>query len=97
MAWIEIDYRNMLGKADQLENLARDLKKISSQDLQNVQSGVNQCWHGSASEMYKKKLGTYSRQVDSHAQTLLDLARALRGAAERYQDLERIANSIFGG
>lgn len=97
MAWIDVDYRNMLRKADQLESLARDLQNISSRDLQNVQSGVNQCWQGSASELYKKKLRTFSRQVDSHARTLLDLAGNLRRAAERYERLERIGNSIFGG
>lgn len=97
MAWIEVDYQNMLEKADQLENLAKDLQKISNQDLQKVQSGVNQCWHGSAAELYKKKLGIYSQQVASHALAFLVLARALRGAAKKYQDLEHIANSIFGG
>ena len=40
MAFIEIDYRDTLRKANELDGLARELRSIASRDLQDLQSGI---------------------------------------------------------
>lgn len=96
MGFIDIDYRDTLKKANQLEALAMELRSIAARDLQNVQSGVGRTWRGSAAELYKKRAQTLSRQAEAQARDLQSLARGLRQAAERYRRLEAAANAIFG-
>ena len=97
MALIEVDYHDALRKADRLDELARELRNIAAQDLQNIQSGASRSWKGSASELYQKRLRTHKQQVEAHAKDCQSLANSLRKAAKRYQQLEMLANSIFGG
>lgn len=97
MALIEIDYRDAMKKADRLDELAQELRNLAAQDLQSIQSGVSRGWKGSASELYQKRLKSYKQQVEAHAKDCQALAASLRNAAKRYQQLEALANSIFGG
>lgn len=96
MALIDIDYQDTLKKADRLEALASNLRSISTRNLQDLQAGVGRTWRGSAAELYRKRTQTFSRQVESQAKELQNMARSLRAAAERYRRLEELANSIFG-
>lgn len=95
MALIDIDYRDTLRKAERLESLARELRNVSSRDLQELQSGGGRAWSGSASEMYRKRARTLSQKTAQQAKDLEKLARSLREAAERYRMLEMAANAIF--
>jgi len=97
MALIDIDYRDTLRKAEQLERLASELRSISTRDLQDLRSGVGRTWRGSAAELYKKRSRTFSRQIESQAKELQRMARSLRQSAERYRRLEILAKGIFGG
>lgn len=96
MSVVEIDYRDTLKKADQLEELARELRTIASRDLQDLQSGVSRAWKGSSAERYKKHAQTLSRQVEAQAKNLQNAAKGLRRTAERYRFLESGANRFFG-
>lgn len=95
MAFIDIDYQDTLQKAAQLENLAAELRRVSTHDLAELQSCRN--WRGSAAEVYKKKTKILSQQVNAQANDLQKLASSLRQAAERYRWLEQVSHSIFGG
>lgn len=97
MAFIEIDYWDTIKKADQLEELARDLRNIAAGDLSRIQSGVSRNWQGSAAQLYQKRTRTFSSQVEGQARQLQALARELRQAAERYRRLEQLASGLFGG
>ena len=97
MALIEVDYLDALRKADRLDELAQELRSLATQDLQSIQSGVSRSWKGSASELYQKRMRTYRQQVEAHANDCKNLASGLRTAAKRYQQLEMLANGIFGG
>lgn len=96
MTSIEIDYRDTIKKADHLEALAKELRKVASRDLQELQSGMGRSWRGSAAEMYKKRTTTFSRLIESRAKELEGLAQSLRQSAERYHWLEMTAQNIFG-
>lgn len=97
MAFIDIDYQDTLQKAAQLENLAAELRRVSTRDLLELQSCVGRTWRGSSAELYKKKAKVLSQQVNAQANDLQKLANSLRQAAERYRFLEQMAHNIFGG
>jgi len=97
MGLIDIDYRDTLRKADQLERLASELRGISTRELQNLRSGVGRSWWGSSAEMYKKRSVTLSRQIESQARDMQRMANSLRQSAERYRRLEILSKTIFGG
>lgn len=96
MSVIEIDYQDTLKKVEQLEALAGELKKVSSDNLRNLQSGVDQGWKGSSAELYKKRMKALSELIDARAGDLQNTANGLRKAAEHYHRLETIAGTIFG-
>lgn len=96
MSSIEIDYRDTLKKAEQLDSLSRELRAIASRDLSDLQSGVNQAWQGSCAELYKKRVRELAQQVEAQARTFQSIAGGLRRTAERYRILESTANGIFG-
>lgn len=96
MALIEIDYVDTIRKAEELEQLARELKSISANGLEEIKSGIDAGWKGSASVLYKKKINELSHQLASQAEDLLKIAERLGKTAKRYQKLEQMAKNIFG-
>lgn len=96
MAFIEIDYRDTLRKANELDRLARELRSIASRDLQDLQSGIGRSWRGTPAQQYQKRARTLSQKTLSQAKDLEKMARSLRAAAERYRMLELAAHTIFG-
>lgn len=97
MSSIDINYHDMIKKAERLESLAGDLRLIVSNNLNDMRSGANQNWKGSSAELCKKRMQQLSHRIDGQAKSLQSAASELRAAAERYRRLESIANSIFGG
>ena len=66
MAMIEMDYADSLRKASQLESLARELRKIATNDIENIQANINGAWQGSAAEMYKRRVNTFEQDVQAY-------------------------------
>lgn len=97
MPFLNIDYRDTLRKADELADLASEIRSIAQSDLPQLQSAAERSWRGSASEIYQKKVCTFSNQTRGQAKELQDLARSLKGRAQYYQYLERLGLSLFGG
>ena len=95
MAAIEINYQDVMKKAERLEALAADLRRLSANDLQELLAGVGHGWNGSAAELYKKRTRTMSHQIEGRAKELESMAKNLQRAAERYRRLEVLANTIF--
>lgn len=96
MSVIEINYQDMVKKAERLESLAGNLRSIASRDLSDMQSSVNQGWKGSSAELCKKRMRQMAHRIESQAKSLQNAANALRTSAERYRRLENLANNIFG-
>ena len=97
MSIINVNYKDMLKKADRFESLAGELKSIAANDLNDMQSGMNQGWKGSSAELCKKRMQQMSHRIEGQAQALQAAANVLRAAAEGYRILENITNGIFGG
>ena len=97
MAIIDIDWRDTIEKAKQLESLAGELQNVINNELLSIQDGAGSRWQGSAADLYRKKARTYVRQMQSEQKNLRSLANSLRKAAETYRDLERLGSSLFGG
>lgn len=97
MAIIDIDWRDTMNKADQLDDLAEELQHLIYCELTDMEDGAGSRWQGSAAELYRKKARTYVRQIQSEQKNLRSLARGLRKTAETYRDLEQLGKSLFGG
>lgn len=97
MALINIDYKDTMNKAEQLEAKAKELRKLANRNLESIQSTSRKNWTGSASKLYEKRLNTFSRQMLSQANTLERLAKELYAASRFYHTIETSAEQIFGG
>lgn len=88
---IEMDYQNMIRKADRLEELARQLKAIADNDLGTLQKNIRVAWKGSSGELYQQKVNKLNANLQSEIITLNRNARGIRNAAENMRRIEESA------
>ena len=96
MGIIDIDWRDTINKAEQLESLAGDLQRVIDNELQRLQDAAGNRWQGAAAELYRKKARTFVQQMQSEQKELRNLALSLKKTAQVYRDLEKLGNTIFG-
>ena len=88
---IEMDYQNMIRKADRLEELSRQLKAIADNDLGGLQKNVRSAWKGSSGELYQQKLNKLTANLQSQITALNRNARGIRTAAANMRRIEEAA------
>ena len=84
---IYIKYQAVMKKAEQLEELANELKIIAEKNV----SGCNvsqSMWKGESGDTCDQKLRKMEATIKKHAQELMGTARALRKTAERQYQIE---------
>ena len=97
MALIDVDYRDVINKAERLDDAARELRCVAENEMRCVQSDARRNWSGSASELYQKRMGTYISRLAAQADDLQKLAKSLRKTAEKYEKIEKLAQTLFKG
>ncbi|MBR2100379.1 MAG: hypothetical protein IJ927_03515 [Eubacterium sp.] len=92
MALININYREVIRKAEELESLAAELNR-TCEGLQNLMSISYSNWTGDTANQYTNKIKGLYVKTKSQANSLSQTAGALRRKAEFYNMIE----SSFGG
>ena len=92
---IFIDYRDTLRKADELDNLARQIENRVLDYMGRSGSIAQAAWTGTTAEIYKRKNMQIMDKLSGHARELRSTAEGIRKAANYYKWLEEQANAIF--
>lgn len=95
MALIELNYQDTINKAEQLEELAAEMKTICSKDIGGANDVCSSIWKGDASTAYQKKLNQIQSKIEKRADTLNSTANSLGGVARRLKQAEDFAKSLF--
>ena len=94
--YIYMDYQDAFRKAQQLENLADRLGRISSSDIEKAITDIQNGWNGNSARRFLQKSELLQKKVEGHARALRNAAQELRNMARRYQIIEESAKTIFG-
>ena len=92
---IEINYQDTINKAEQLEDLAFDIKHICQSDIAGITDSCNAVWKGDASSDFQKKLGKLQSQIEKRSKNLESTAGALGKSARRLKQAEEYAKLLF--
>lgn len=88
---IAIDFVRVMLQAQQLEELAEELRREGQDRLGGAFSEVSSAWKGEAAEAYLRKGNAYQEKIVKTANELSQTAAALRSAAKRLHDAEQHA------
>jgi WXG100 family type VII secretion target len=90
---IYMDYQAIRQKADQLEELAGELKAIAQNEIADYSSN-HSFWEGDSGDACRQKLKKLENNLNKRANELQNTADALRKAAERQYRLEMTLVSL---
>lgn len=91
---IYCDYHRALKKADQIEQTARNLKKISAEQLNSESFAMSFFWEGPAKDICCDKIRNTSDSILTVYGNLLKIANTIRDIAEKNYKTEMKALEI---
>lgn len=93
-ATIFLNFQKAKQQADELEQIAGDLSKLSSKSLNDVLQNVSANWKGESASQYLSKGSILQEDLTETAKSLLDIASEIRTIAKRIYDAEMEALRI---
>ncbi len=91
---IYMDYRQAMRKADELDNIARDLKNLADKDLQETLQNISANWKSDHSGDYLAKGERLGGNMERTSRQISGIASAVRDAARRTYEAEMRAYRI---
>lgn len=90
-AEIQFNYEKALKKAQELEEVAGELRQIAAGELDGTLTQLRGSWKGEAAELYQNKGEALGEKVGKSAENLLEIADGARKMAKRLYDAEMAA------
>lgn len=91
---IKYDFAQANAKADELEQVAKKLKRLAQSDLEESLQILANAWHGEAAEVYIGKGSRLKERILLNADKLDSTAKTIRSTAKRTYDAEMRAYRI---
>ena len=91
---IELDYKASINQAQKLENIAKNIKNMSSNDLEACMNQVKANWESTNATAFITKGRTLQQQIAATAKELDKTAKTIRSIAERTKRAEMEAVRI---
>lgn len=91
---IEFDFRQAIRRAEELEEIAGDLKKMADEELETSLQSLSTAWKGEAAEAYLTKGSGLKNKILKSSDDLKKTATAIRSVAKRTHDAEMTAYRI---
>lgn len=85
---INFNFRQAREKAEELENIADDLKRMSSQKLQSSFQNLSSSWKGTNADAYLAKGAALQGDIVGTASQLCTIAATIRQVAQRIYEAE---------
>lgn len=91
---IRYDFQQAIRKAEELEGIAANLKRLANNDLENSLQALSGAWKGEAARTYLLKGNNLQAKILSNAKKLESTARTIRSVAKRTYNAEMAAYRI---
>ena len=87
-AAIEFDFRQAMNRANELEQVASEMKRMANNDMQSSLQQLSAAWKGEAASAYLTKGGRLKNKVIKSADDLNKTASTIRNVAKRVYEAE---------
>lgn len=91
---IEFDFRQAMNRADELDQVASEMKRMANNDMQSSLQQLSTAWKGEAASAYLTKGGRLKDKVLKSASDLNKTASTIRSVARRVYNAEMTAYRI---
>jgi len=88
---IRYDFQQAIRKAEELESVASNLKRLSNSELENSLQSLAGAWKGEAARAYLAKGNRLQEKILENARKLEATARTIRSMAQKTYDAEMAA------
>ena len=91
---IQMDFNHATQKANELDEIANDLSKLSGTDLQNTLNSLGNNWKGDNATLYIQKGFSLKESMDTTVTSIRQTAATIRAIAKNIYDAEMEALRI---
>lgn len=91
---IEFDFRQANRRAEELEEISDNLKKLADEELETSLQSLQEAWKGEAAGAYLTKGSRLKNKILKSSNDLKKTAAAIRNVAKRTYDAEMTAYRI---
>ena len=91
---IKIDFQRAKNQVDELEQIAREMKQLATNDLTSDFQNLSNAWKGDAATAYMQKGNILREKIISNAGALMESAELMRSAATRTYNAEMRAYQL---
>lgn len=91
---IRYDFQQAVRKAEELERVAENLRRLANNDLEESLQALSNAWKGEAAAAYIGKGSRLQARILASAKNLENIARTIRSSAKRTYDAEMRAYRI---
>lgn len=85
---IRYDFQRALNEAEDLENAARKMRRLSENDMENTKRSLSLAWQGDAADAYQRKCTQLQENILDSAKDLEKQASAIRSMARLTYEAE---------
>ena len=97
---IEVNFKNAINQANELENIANDLRNLSDKKFNSTLQQISSSWKGESAALYVNKGNSLEEQLTKTAKEIEKTAQTIKSNAKRIYDAEmkalEIVNTIAG-
>lgn len=91
---IEFDFRQAIKRAEELEEIAEDMKRLANNELEGTMQSLSSAWKGEAASAYLTKGTRLQEKVLKSSRDLKKTATTIRNVARRTYNAEKAAYRI---
>lgn len=91
---ISLDFKQSIKRAEELENVASDMRKLANDELGNTLNELSAAWRGEAAGSFMNKGAILQEKINKSASNLQNIAATIRSVAKRTYDAEMRALQI---
>lgn len=91
---IQINYTQAIAQADELLQVANNIKNLSEEDLAKIMADIRNCWEGKNADNYLAKAEVLRSNLAKTAALIRKTADAIRVMATNIYEAEMEAESI---
>ncbi len=91
---IEFDFRQAKKRAEELETIAADMKKLADRELEVSLQNLSGAWKGEAAQAYLRKGSKLKENILKTSNDLKKTAATIRRVAKRTYDAEKAVYQI---
>lgn len=91
---IRLEYNRAIKQAAELEEIAKGMKKLATNDLEGCLSSISSNWEGENSRAYIRKGKKIKGEIEASAANLTKIAGTIRSIAKRTRDADLRARMV---